>query len=229
MHLPTYLIEALSQQAQLCLGLEAAQNSCLELEEILKTRGVPTKVSLRLQNNDALGDDALSLVLILILLRSTNYQSLLNPTWKAETLNRVLSSRYILPLLTAISSKCSGKGRCELDFNPVRPISLTGVLDSLLSSTGTRCGREHVAFRTPLSLTTIALSAVLVLHGHFSTASYIAWTCCNHRPAALFVHRLGLQHLIQRHKDSRLLFLHNSIHYQQVLDILQELLSPGHS
>lgn len=181
------------------------------------------KVPLRLKDNDALGGDVLSLVLILILLRSTNYQSLLNPIWKAETLNRVFSSRYIFPLLTAISSKCSGKARrCELDFHPVRPISLTGVLDSLLSNSGTR---QYAAFQTPSSLTTIALSAVLVVHGHFSTASYITWTCY-HRPAALFVHRIGLHHLYERLKASRqlLLFLDNSIHYQQVLDILQELL-----
>lgn len=186
-------------------------------------------MSLRLKDNDALGDDALSLVLILVLLRSTNYQSLLNPTWKAETLNRVLSSRYILPLLTAISSKCSGKAWCDLGFNPVRPISLANALDSLLSSTGTRGESEHTAFQTPPSLATIALSAVLVVHGHFSTASYITWTCYSNRPAALFVHRLGLQHLFERLKDSRQVFLDNSIHYQQVLGILQELLKPEHS
>jgi hypothetical protein len=116
-----------------------------------------------------------------------------------------------------------------LDFNPVRPITLTDVLDSLLSSSGTKGEREHTAFQTPPALTTIALSAVLVVHGHFSTASYITWTCYSNRPAALFVHRVGLHHLFERLKDSRQVFIDNCIHYQQVLGILQELLKPEHS
>jgi len=217
------LTDTLSQQGKLCLGSEAAQDSCFEIEEILRTHngGVHAKFALRLNGNDSLGDDTLSVMLILILLRSTNYQSLLNPAWKAEALNKVLSSRYILPLLTAISSKVSIKARCELHFNQARPISLTVVLDSMLSSAGSLCEREHTILQIPLSLTSIALSTLLVVHGHFFTASYISWSC--RHPVALFVYHFGLQHLLEQLKDSRQIFVENNIHYQRVLDILLEL------